>query len=114
MARFKLIISNPDGRSQAVEVEGARAQSLIGKRIGEILDGSIAGLTDFNIQITGGSDKAGFPMRSNVHGGVRRAIILSGGVGFKASGAGQRRRKKVRGNVITDEIVQINFKVIKS
>lgn len=114
MAKFKMVISSSNGRSQVVEVEGSRAQPLIGKKIGEIVNGSIANLSNSKLQITGGSDKDGFPMKPNVHGGVRKSILLSGGVGFKASRAGERRRKMVRGNVITDEIVQINFKVLKS
>jgi small subunit ribosomal protein S6e len=62
-------------------------------------------------QITGGSDKDGFPMRPSVHGGVRRRIVLSGGVGFNPQSEGMRRRKTIRGNVITDEIVQINVRI---
>jgi len=65
------------------------------------------------LQITGGSDKDGFPMRRNVHGGVRRKIILSGGTGFNPQKEGERRRKTVRGNVITEEIVQINLKIVE-
>jgi small subunit ribosomal protein S6e len=52
-------------------------------------------------------------MRPSVHGGVRRRVVLSGGVGFKSHAKGERRRKTVRGNVITDEIVQINTKIIE-
>ena len=65
------------------------------------------------MQITGGSDKDGFPIRPNVHGGVRRRVILGGGVGFNPKREGQRRRKTVRGNVITDEITQVNMKIIE-
>jgi hypothetical protein len=52
-------------------------------------------------------------MRQNVHGGVRRRVILSGGVGFKSKSTGERRRKTIRGNVITDEIVQVNMKTVE-
>jgi small subunit ribosomal protein S6e len=52
-------------------------------------------------------------MRPDVHGGVRRNIILSGGVGFNPKSGGERRRKTVRGNVITDEIVQVNTKIVE-
>jgi small subunit ribosomal protein S6e len=112
MAKFKIIVSDPEtGTSKIVELQDARAAPLIGKRIGETMDGAIADLTGHKLQITGGSDKDGFPMRPSVHGGVRRRIVLSGGVGFNPTTEGMRRRKTVRGNVITDEIVQINMKI---
>lgn len=114
MAKFKVIVSDPDdGTSKTVELEDARAVPLIGKRIGDVIDGSVVGLPGFKVQITGGSDKDGFPMRPNVHGGVRRSVVLSGGVGFNPKNEGERRRKRVRGNVITDEIVQVNMKIVE-
>jgi small subunit ribosomal protein S6e len=114
MPKFKIIISDPEtGTSKAVELEEARALPLIGKKIGEVVDGSIVDLPGHKMQIMGGSDKDGFPMRPNVHGGVRRKVILSGGVGFNPESEGARRRKTIRGNVITDEIVQINMKIIE-
>ncbi|MFB0523741.1 MAG: S6e family ribosomal protein, partial [Candidatus Bathyarchaeia archaeon] len=88
-----------------------RAIPLIGRRTGEIIDGSIVGLPGHKVQITGGSDKDGFPMRPSVHGGVRRRVILRGGVGFNSRYEGERKRKTVRGNVITDEIVQVNMRI---
>ncbi|MEM3536296.1 MAG: 30S ribosomal protein S6e [Candidatus Bathyarchaeia archaeon] len=114
MAKFKVIISDPEtGTSKTVELEEARAAPLIGRKIGEVLDGSIFDLAGHKVQITGGSDKDGFPMRPNVHGGVRRQVVLSGGVGFNPKAEGERERKTVRGNVITDEIVQINAKIVE-
>ena len=114
MAKFKIIISDPDsGTSKTVELEETRTVPLIGRRVGEVLDGAIVGLSGHKVQITGGSDKDGFPMRPSVHGGVRRKVILGGGVGFNPKDEGQRRRKMVRGNVITDEIVQINMKIME-
>jgi small subunit ribosomal protein S6e len=70
-------------------------------------------LPSYKLKIVGGSDKDGVPMRPNVHGGVRRNIILAGGVGFKPHNSGERKRKTVRGNVITDEIVQVNIKIVE-
>jgi small subunit ribosomal protein S6e len=114
MAKFKVIVSDPEtGTSKAVELEEARATPLIGRRIGEVIDGAIVDLAGHKVQIMGGSDKDGFPMRPSVHGGVRRRIVLSGGVGLNPTNGGMRRRKSIRGNVITDEIVQVNAKIVE-
>lgn len=114
MAKFKVIISDPEaGTSSIVELEEARAAPLIGRKIGEVVDGTIINLAGYKVQIRGGSDKDGFPMRPSVHGGVRRGVVLSGGVGFNPQSEGVRRRKTVRGNIITDEIVQVNMKVVE-
>jgi len=110
MAKFKVIVSDPSAKSKVVELEGARAVPLIGRRIGETIDGAVVGMSGVKLQITGGSDKDGFPMRPNIHGGVRVSVVLSDSVGFHAKREGERQRKTVRGNVITDDIVQINMK----
>ncbi len=114
MAKFKVIVSDPmSGASKVLELEEARASPFISKKLGETLDGAVVDLPAHKIQLMGGSDKDGVPMRSNVHGGVRRAVVLSSGAGFKAKEKGQRKRKVVRGDIITDEIVQINAKIVE-
>jgi small subunit ribosomal protein S6e len=114
MAKFKVIVSDPEaGTSKVVELEEARAAPFIGRRLGETLDGSVVDLPAHTVQILGGSDKDGVPMRGNVHGGVRRRVVLSGGAGFKSKNKGERKRKTVRGNIITDEIAQINMKIVE-
>jgi small subunit ribosomal protein S6e len=114
MAKFKVIVSDPQaGTSKVVELEEARASPFIGRRLGETLDGSAVDLPAHTVQILGGSDKDGVPMIGNVHGGVRRKVVLSNGTGFSAKKNGERRRKTVRGNIITDEIVQINLKIVE-
>jgi small subunit ribosomal protein S6e len=114
MAKFKVIVSDPEaGTSKVVELEETRAAPFIGRRLGETLDGSAVDLPAHTVQILGGSDKDGVPMRGNVHGGIRRRVVLSGGAGFSPKKKGERRRKTVRGNVITDEIVQINMKIVE-
>lgn len=114
MAKFKVIISDAEtGKSKSAETEGPRAVPLVGRRLGEVIDGSVVGMAGHKLQITGGSDKDGFPMRPNIHGGVRVSVILSEGVGFKPSRAGKRQRKTIRGNVVTEDIVQINMRVVE-
>ena len=114
MAKFKVIVSDPEaGTSKVVELEEARAAPFIGRRIGETIDGTVVDLPAHKVQIRGGSDKDGVPMSGSVHGGVRRSVVLSGGAGFSPKKKGERRRKTVRGNTITDEIVQINMKIVE-
>lgn len=114
MAKFKVIVSDPaESKSKVVELEGARAVPLIGRRLGETIDGSVVGMSGLKLQITGGSDKDGFPMRPNIHGGVRVSVIISKGVGFHPQREGERQRKTLRGNVVTEEIVQVNMKVLE-
>ncbi|MEM2119360.1 MAG: 30S ribosomal protein S6e [Candidatus Bathyarchaeia archaeon] len=114
MAKLKAIISDPEeGTSQVVELEESQTKPLIGRKIGDIIDGSIVNLAGNKLQITGGSDKDGFPMRPSVHGGVRRKVVLSGGVGFNPKNKGMRKRKTIRGNLVTDEIVQLNLKIVE-
>jgi small subunit ribosomal protein S6e len=114
MAKFKVIISDPTtGKSAASEIEGSRAQALIGRSLGEVIDGSALGLGSNRMKISGGCDKNGIPMRPDVHGGVKKHIVLSSGPGFRQTRHGERRRKLVRGRTITDETYQINFTVSK-
>jgi len=114
LAKFKLIISDPStGKSAASEIEGSRAQALVGRALGEVIDGSPLGIAQSKLIISGGCDKNGIPMRADVHGGVKKYIVLSSGAGFRSTRHGERRRKLVRGRTITDETYQINFTVTK-
>ncbi len=114
MAKFKIVVSDPaSGKAKTIEVEGDKATPLIGRKIGDVVDGAIVGMPGKKLLITGGSDKDGFPMRPDVHGGVKMRVLLSGGAGFKPRNKGERRRKTVRGNTITEDIVQINVKIVE-
>ena len=112
MAKFKMIVSDPQTRKATVaELEGTRAQVLVGRSIGDIIDGSQIGFSGSKLKITGGCDKDGIPMRADIHGGGKKYVILSGGVGFRPTSSGERRRKLVRGRMITDETYQVNTMV---
>lgn len=112
MVEFKLVISTPaDGKSKTVTADDAQAQSLIGMRIGDTLSGEQFGFSDQELTITGGSDKSGVPLRSDIAGAGKRRILLSGPPGYHPKSGGQRKRKLVRGNMITEDMVQINLKV---
>lgn len=109
---FKLVISSPkEKKSLQVEKD---VPTLIGMKIGGNFDGSMIGLNGYVLQITGGSDKEGFPMRRNLLGTARKKLLLSGGVAYKSKRNGVKKRKSVRGNTISEDISQINVKVIEN
>ena len=110
---YRVNVSDPrTGKTKPVHLKPEQFRPFIGMRIGDTIDGSVVGMPGYKLQITGGTDRDGFPMRPDVHGGARARVLLSGGPGFRPRERGERRRKTVRGNVITDDIVQVNTKVI--
>jgi len=108
LTQFKIIVSDKNGKSVSKELKDKEAQPLVGLRVGEIVDASVVGITPGKIQLKGGSDKSGTPIRSDVHGGVKKYVLLSKGAGMRDDREGIRKRKLVRGNMITEEIYQIN------
>ena len=112
MVEFKAIINDvKTGKSYNVTVSGHHANSLIGKNVGEIIDGIFVGLPGYKLKITGGSDGNGTPMRKDLPGNKRRGLLLSEGLGFHEKYPGQRRRVAIRGSAISSESVQINMAV---
>lgn len=107
LANFKITISDKKGKSLSKELKDREANSLIGLHIGNELDAVVVGLAG-KIKITGGSDKSGMPMRSDIYGSARKPVLLSKGVGLQNIEKGQRRRRLIRGNTISEEIYQIN------
>lgn len=114
MVEFKVVINDvKNGKSYQVPVAGHHANSLVGKKIGDEVDGIFISLPGYKLQITGGTDKDGFAMRRDLSGISRRRLLLSEGLGFKPKENGMRKKKSVKGNTVNLDIVQINMKVVK-
>ena len=113
MAQFKLVVSDNKGKSISQELKDRAANPLLGSKIGEIIDSSVIGIAGGKMKITGGSDKSGTPMRPDVHGGVKKYVLLSRGVGMKNTSEGNRIRKLMRGNMVTEEIYQLNCVLVE-
>lgn len=112
MVDFKTIVNDvKTGKSYNVAVSGHHANSLIGKNIGEVVDGIFVGLPGYKLKITGGSDGNGTPMRKDLPGPRKRKLLLSDGLGFHEKYPGERKRTAVRGSAISAEIVQINMAI---
>lgn len=109
---MKIVVSDPkEGKSYQAEVPKDKEGALIGRKIGDEVDGGIVGAAGYTLTITGGSDFAGFPMRGDVGGPKRMSALLSSGTGFRTEGKGTRRARTIRGNMISDETMQINTSV---
>ncbi len=113
MAEFKLVIGTKEGKCTQKEVKEADAKVFLQKKIGDKINGDDCGLAGYELEITGGSDNCGFPMRKDVQGTARKKILAVKGIGLKKRGKGIKTRKAVRGNTITALISQINLKVLK-
>jgi len=72
----------------------------------------VSRLSELTLKITGGSDDSGFPMRPDLPGGAKRRLLLSGPPGYHPPEKGMRKRVTVRGNTITEDIVQINTVIV--
>lgn len=109
---FKLVISDPKSKKAYQKEVEQKQTGLIGKKIGEKVSGDAIGLTGYELVVTGGSDRQGFPMRGDVDGIGRKKVLIAMPPGFHPKVRGQRKRKSVRGNTISPQISQVNIKVM--
>ncbi|NHJ22093.1 MAG: 30S ribosomal protein S6e [Candidatus Lokiarchaeota archaeon] len=115
---YKLNISGGNsgsgkGLSKLIEIDEKKFR-FEGMSIGDTINGGLIGFPNYEFEITGGSDSSGFPMRKDVHGPVKKKILVSKkGIGYKPARKGQKRRRTVRGNEITLNMTLINLKVLK-
>ncbi len=110
---FKVVVSDPKTRKAYQREVDQNASGLIGKKIGDTVKGDFLGLSGYELQITGGSDKDGFPMRKDIQGTARKKVLLAFPPGFHPKRKGQRKKKSVRGNTISQDITQVNVKIVK-
>ena len=118
---FKINVSH-NGKTFKVETED---EKLVGHSIGEKIDGAEISedLKDYEIEVTGTSDKSGFTGLEEIDGPNMKRALLGYGKGMKRKPKGEKKkstrpkglrlRKTVRGKEISLDTVQINTKVIK-
>lgn len=109
MADFTVVVADPDeGTAHQRAVEGQDANRFIGRSIGEEVDGGAVGLDGYTVEITGGSDVTGRPMREDVAGPALKSVLLTKGTGFNPTRDGERKRVTVRGREVGENTRQIN------
>ena len=114
MVEFKVVISDPKtGLSVQTEVKEPAAKAFLGLKIGDTVKGEVIDHHGYELEITGGSDFCGFPMRRDVQGVGRKRILAYSGVGVRKGEKGMLQRKTVCGNTVHAKIAQINLKATK-
>ena len=133
---FKAVVNDTkpssEGKSYSMEISGANYNHFLGKKIGDSVDGMFVGegdsaLTGYKLEITGGSDITGRPMRPDLDGSGVKSVLITAGIGYKGKKYvnknskeyrykydGLRRGRNLRGNVISQDTRQINLKVVES
>ena len=112
MAEFQVVVSDGTGHTEQFEVDGQDANRFLGRDLGDEVDGGAVGLDGVTIELTGGSDEAGRPMRADVAGAELKELLLEGGVGYNPSRDGERKRITVRGRRISEATAQINAAMV--
>ena len=122
---FKINIAEKNGKTFKLESE---AEEIVGKELHDTIQGKEISpdLAGYEFEITGASDKSGFPSMENVEGISLKKVLLTYGKGMKKrpkregkkkisnpKPKGLRLRKTMRGKVVSPAISQINLKVIK-
>ncbi|MCL6500759.1 MAG: hypothetical protein K6T16_01850 [Candidatus Pacearchaeota archaeon] len=121
---FKIDIGDPKSK-RTVHLESS-SEEFFGRKIGETIKGAaikeVPDFRDYEFIITGASDTAGFPALAMVDGSMRKRVLLTKGKGLRRvrknktsrkPDRGLRLRRAIRGNVIAEDIAQINLKVSK-
>lgn len=112
---FRVVVSDPkSGKAYQVELKDPGAGKLLGKHIGDKIEGDILGMPGYSMQVTGGSDREGFPMRADLPGSKRRKILLTTGTGYHPAADGKKKRKSIHGRDISSDVGQINVKVVEA
>ncbi|MDE1865131.1 MAG: 30S ribosomal protein S6e [Candidatus Micrarchaeota archaeon] len=107
---MKIVISDPkSGRSKGIEIAADAAATLVGRRIGESIEGSAFGLGGYKLKVTGGSDASGFPLNRSIQGTGKVKIMKL--LAESGKRKGQYKRETARGGIIAQDTAQVNLSI---
>ena len=105
------IIADPKvGKTYKVEVTQDSLNALVGRKIGDELDGIFFNLPGYKMKLTGGSSNDGFPMKRDLKIGGKKRILVKYREGRRGKN-GKRKRVTFRGSIIGPDISQLNLVV---
>jgi len=115
---MKLHIAYPTtGCQKVVEIDDERKlRAFYDKRISHEVDGIHVGenFKGYVFKITGGNDKQGFPMKQGVLTSQRVRLLMADGHScYRPRKRGERKRKSVRGCIVSGDLSVLNLVVVK-
>jgi len=100
-----------------VEIDDERKlRAFYDKRISHEVDGIHVGenFKGYVFKITGGNDKQGFPMKQGVLTSQRVRLLMAEGTScYRVRKRGERKRKSVRGCIVSGDLSVLNLVVVK-
>jgi len=114
---MKFNISYPaTGLQKTIAIdEEKQVSAFYDKRMGQEIEGDVLGeeFKGYIFRISGGNDKQGFPMKQGVLCNHRVRLLLKGGSCYYPRRSGERRRKSVRGCIISHDIALVALVIVK-
>jgi len=115
---MKFHLAYPSGGTQKlVEIDDdQKLRAFYDKRISHEVEGDVLG-DDFKgyiFKISGGNDQQGFPMKQGVLTSSRVRLLMSKGAScYRPRKRGERKRKSVRGCIVSQDMSVINLVIVK-
>merc|ERR1712023_410698 len=115
---MKLNIAKPaTGSQMLLEVDDERKLAVfMDRKIGQEvpLDSLEEGFAGYQVRISGGLDKQGFPMKQGISTAHRVRVLLGKHPGyFNPKRKGERRRRSVRGAIVAQDIAVLNLVLVR-
>lgn len=114
---MKLNIAHPtNGTQKMYEIEHKAELKLYGRKVGDQFNGELIDekFTGYVFEITGGDDAQGFPMsRKYLTPNRVRPLLKKGDVGYRCRRRGVRKRKSVRGAIVSEDINVLSLIIIR-
>jgi len=115
---MKINIANPSrGTQKIIEVDDENIlRNLYDRRMAQEVKGDFLGqaYAGYVFRISGGNDKQGFPMKQGVlTTGRVRLLFSEGHTCYRTRKTGEKKRKSVRGSIVSSELSVLNLTVVK-
>lgn len=113
---MKINIANPKrGLLKTLTINKITELKFYDKRIGDMFDGNTISpdYAGFTFKITGGNDFQGVPMNIRYKTTkMVKPLLVKGDLGYRCRRKGVRRRKCIRGGIVSAEIAALNCIVV--